>query len=168
MVVDRIATALILLRTECNFGLHSRCDVNHKGNRRAKAKRALNAEFSYGVQCTDDLPTATAHIRAAESGRRMLITRGKVVYECQRLTKAKKKMFGNEPGHRTLKGSKRRRTMTALKKLAEPVFSSWSPKVITLVGELNQLNFTPKYSFPDPCSLIEGRFESHWTGCDNM
>ena len=105
--MDRIATALILLTTGCNFGLHSRCDVNHKGNRRAKAKRALNAEFSYGVQCTDDLPTATAHIRAAESGRRMLITRGKVVYECQRLTKAKKKMFGNEPGHRTLKGSKR-------------------------------------------------------------
>jgi hypothetical protein len=34
--------------------------------------------------------------------------------------------------------------MTALKKLAEPVFSSWSPKVITLVGALNQLNFTAK------------------------
>ena len=44
--MDRIATALILLTTGCNFGLHSRCDVNHKGNRRAKAKRALNAEFS--------------------------------------------------------------------------------------------------------------------------
>jgi hypothetical protein len=40
VVVDGIATALILLTTGCNFGLHSSCDANHKGNRRAKAKRS--------------------------------------------------------------------------------------------------------------------------------
>ena len=102
-MVDRSATALILLTTGCNFGLHSRCDVNHKGNRCAKAKRALNAEFSVVRAMYDDLPTATAHIRAAESGRHRLITRGETEYECQRLTQAKKKCFGNELGDRTLK-----------------------------------------------------------------
>ena len=45
-MVDGIATSLILLTTGCSFGLHSSCDANHKGNRRAKAKRSLNAEFS--------------------------------------------------------------------------------------------------------------------------
>jgi len=88
--------------------------VNHKGNRRAKAKPALNAEISGGVQCTDDLPRATAHIRAAEFGRHRLITRGEAECECQGLRKAKEKVFGNEAGDRTLKGSKRCRTMTAL------------------------------------------------------
>ncbi len=67
-MVDGIATPLIPLTTGFSFALYSRCDANHKGNRRAKAKRSLNAEFSGGVQCTGDLPTATAQIRAAESG----------------------------------------------------------------------------------------------------
>jgi hypothetical protein len=37
---------------------------------------------------------------------------GEAVYERQRLTKAKKKMFGKETGDRTLKGVRRCRTMT--------------------------------------------------------
>jgi len=40
---------------------------------------------------------------------------GEAEYQSQQLPKAKKKMFGNEPGDRTLKGSKLYRTMTVLR-----------------------------------------------------
>ena len=60
--------------------------------------------------------------------------------------------------------SKRCRTMTALKKLAESLFSSWPFKLIILAGELTKSASLPKHSSVDLCSLIErAGFESHWT-----
>jgi hypothetical protein len=92
----------------------------------------------------DDLPTATAHIRAAESGRHRLITRGETEYECQRLTQAKKKCFGNELGDRTLKRSKRCRTATVLQKAAADLILLLVTQGDYFRGEINQDNFTAR------------------------
>jgi len=48
-MVDGIATSLIPLTTGCDFGLHSGCDANKKGNRRAKVRPKLSAAFSCGA-----------------------------------------------------------------------------------------------------------------------
>jgi hypothetical protein len=70
---------------------------------------------------------------------------GEAEYESQRLTKAKKKMFGNEPDDLTLKGGKRCRTMTVLQEADSPHgHSRW----IILVG-----TFTESPSSPSTRSL---------------
>ena len=81
-------------------------------------------DFLWFVRCTDDLPTATARIRAEESGRHTLIAREEAEYKCQPLTKAQKKMFGNASSDRTLKGSRRCGQSLCCNKLPQAEFSS--------------------------------------------
>jgi len=93
--------------------------------------------FLWFVRCSDDLPTATAHIRAAESGRHTLIARGEAVYEWQTLTKAKKKMFGNEPGDCIW-----RWIMTALQEAGGELILLLAIQADHPRGRAHQVNFT--------------------------
>jgi hypothetical protein len=74
----------------------------------------------------------------------------------QAANEGEEKMFGNESCDRTLKGSERCRTMTALQEAwRRDLFSSWPFKLIILAGELTKSASLPKHSFVDFCLLIE-------------
>jgi hypothetical protein len=69
--------------------------------------------------------------------------------------KAKKKMFGNERGQRTLKGSERCRTMTALQEAGGGLIFGLAIQGDHHCGRAHHATSPAKHSFVDLCSLIE-------------